>query len=285
MQRLYDQHTHSHHSIDSETPPLANIEAALAVGLGGVTFAEHFDTHPDEWDLCRYDEERYAAELAEAKAAYAGRAFVGKGIEVCYQPGRWDFILDFLARHEFDLVILSVHWTSRGPIHERAWWEQFRSIDDAVADYFETVRRAVEDADRARTAAGARVFDVLGHLDLVKRYAAMLLNVTEARCEPKLLDDIAAACVAADLVPEINTSLLRQGGGDPMPGPDAIAAYKAAGGTAMTLGSDAHLPEHIGADFQAAMRLLMAGGISDIALLEGRCRRLIPLNDAESNCG
>jgi histidinol-phosphatase (PHP family) len=278
MRQIYDQHTHSWHSIDSETSPADNVEAALAAGLGGVTFTEHFDTHPDEWDTCRYDEERYADELSVLREAYRGRAFVGKGIEVCYQPERWDFILDFLSRHEFDLVLLSVHWTARGPIQERGWWEQFTSLEQAFSDYFLAVRRAVEDAARAREAHGARVFDVLGHFDLVKRYAVRLWNVADARCDSGLLAETMAACVEADLTPEVNTSLLRQGGLEPMPGPAVLAAYRTAGGEAMSLGSDAHEAAHVGADFDAARGLLRDAGIGSVARFEARSKRMISLD-------
>ncbi len=277
MTALYDQHTHSHHSIDSETPPRANVEAALAAGLVGVTFTEHFDTHPDEWDTCRYDEAAYSRDLAELRAAFRERTFVGKGIEICHQPGRWQFILDFLAQHEFDLVILSVHWTERGPIHERAWWEQFRTLEQAIEHYIRTVRQAAEDAERAAASAGARVFDVLGHFDLVKRYTLRLWGEVAPPCDAALLDETLATCIAADLTPEINTSLLRQGGGEPMPGLEVLARYRAAGGDAVSLGSDAHLAEHVGADFDRALGLVRQAGLEAIALYEARKRRKVSL--------
>lgn len=278
MPELYDQHTHSHHSFDSETPPAANVEAALAAGLGGVIFTEHFDTHPDEWEMCRYDDARYSAEIAEVREAYLDRAYVGKGIEICYQPGRWDFILDFLSQHSFDLVILSVHWTARGPIHERAWWRQFASLDDAAQDYFQTVREAVAAADRARNDAGRRIFDVLGHLDLVKRYATLMWDEAAAPCEPTLLDEILEACLAADLTPEVNTSLVRQGGGEPMPGLEVMARYRELGGDCMSIGSDAHLAEHVGADFAPARRFLKEAGFAATAQFQGRVKRKISLD-------
>ena len=46
MVKLHDQHLHSRHSVDSKADPVANCEHALAAGLDGLTFTEHYDMHP-----------------------------------------------------------------------------------------------------------------------------------------------------------------------------------------------------------------------------------------------
>ena len=46
---LYDQHVHSRHSFDSHSEPAACVESAIERGLSGITFTEHFDTHPGDW--------------------------------------------------------------------------------------------------------------------------------------------------------------------------------------------------------------------------------------------
>ncbi|HEB61379.1 MAG TPA: hypothetical protein ENJ06_06090, partial [Phycisphaeraceae bacterium] len=218
MSLLYDQHLHSFHSIDSETPPAENVKAALGAGLGGLVFTEHFDSHPDEWDTCRYDDDIYSRDIAELRSLFQDQIFIGKGIEICYQPSRWEFILEHLSAHTFDLVILSVHWSETGPIQYRQWWEQFPTVHDAADEYLRTVLKAVSDAERAAGELGRRVFDVLGHLDLVKRYALFIAGTEDVQVDPVLLDDILLTCIQADLTPEVNTSLLRQGGSEPMPG-------------------------------------------------------------------
>ena len=58
----YDQHVHSWNSFDCKSPPADNVEHALASGLAGLSFTDHFDTHPDEWDGCLYDDARIARE-------------------------------------------------------------------------------------------------------------------------------------------------------------------------------------------------------------------------------
>ena len=61
--KFYDQHVHSRHSYDSQTDPAEDVEAAVARGLSGLTFAEHFDTHPDDWEECCYDDAAYSTAI------------------------------------------------------------------------------------------------------------------------------------------------------------------------------------------------------------------------------
>jgi histidinol-phosphatase (PHP family) len=71
-----------------------------------------------------------------------------------------------------------------------------------------------------------------------------------------LLGESLAGFIAADIVPEINTSSLRQGLTEPMPGTSTLARYAQLGGKAVSLGSDAHKAEHIGADFASGLKLM-----------------------------
>ena len=265
---LYDQHLHSRHSFDSETEPDDNVRRALELGLGGLTFTEHFDTHADEWATCRYDEARYADDIAGLRDRYGDRLFIGKGIEICYQPQNARFILDHLERHEFDLVVLSVHWTRRGAIHQRRVWEGIGPVAGTCL-YLETVLDAARWAHRLRERHG-RVFDVLGHLDLARRYAHRFFSHYDPNDGADLVDEILRTCLAAGLVPEINTSTVRAGPGRSMPDAPVVARYAELGGRAMILGSDAHEPEHVAGDFDYAVTVLRQNGITGQAVYRHR---------------
>ena len=80
--KLYDQHLHSRHSVDSKADPVANCEQALAAGLAGLTFTEHYDMHPTEWDQCRWDYDAIAATIYELRGRFSPPLQVGFGIEV-----------------------------------------------------------------------------------------------------------------------------------------------------------------------------------------------------------
>ena len=273
---LYDQHVHSRHSFDSHSDPAACVERALACGLTGITFTEHFDTHPDDWPGCVYDDDAYSATVRGLRDEFADRIFIGKGIEVCYQPDRMPFILDFLGRHEFDMVILSVHYFGSDAIFRRASWEGVDAFE-GTRRYLETVRNAVQFCERLHRSDG-RVFDVLGHLDVVKRYTQRFFGTHDVMRFSDLVDEILNACLAADLTPEINTSTLRQNLDEPMPGAEILSRYAELGGTAMSLASDAHLVESVGAGFDRAIAMLRDAGVSHMSIFKCREKHLVEID-------
>ncbi len=276
--RLFDQHLHSWNSFDSNTPPVDNVQEAIRKGLSGLTFTEHFDTHPSEWDACIYDDAKIESELAALREQFGDRIFIGKGIEICYQPERMGFILDFLAAHHFDVVILSVHWAFGRPIHER---EHFVHLtpDQYIVNHLEAVRAATAQVV-ALGEQGVRPFDVLGHLDFAKRYAKQFHEFTGAVSAPDLIDDILRNCLQAGLIPEVNTSTLRNGLDAPMPGLDVMRRYAALGGTSMSLGSDAHRAICIGSHFDVVLDLMRKAGLRSQAVFQNRRLEMEPIASA-----
>ena len=269
--RLYDQHLHSKHSFDSEAEPAEMCRQALAQGLAGVTFTEHFDTHPTEWPGCRLDYRRLVEEHAALQAEFGDRLHVGLGLEVCYQPDNMGFILDFLDRCDFDLVILSVHWFEGRAVHFKESW-QGRDLEQGTRDYLETVLSAARFcADLARQ--GRRPFQVLGHLDFAKRYTYIWFQQNLADRCADTVGEILRTCLEAELIPEINTSPFRRGLNEAMPAAWAVQRYKELGGACMTVGSDAHRPHEVGQNLPLATGMISEAGLEGLAVFQkGRYR-------------
>lgn len=272
---LYDQHLHSRHSCDSNADPAENVRRAIDVGLAGLTFTEHYDTHPDERPTCRYDDAAYSDTIESLRAQFGGRIRIGKGVEVCYQPDRMPEIVEFLDRHVFDLVLLSVHWCFGVAIHKQEVW-MGRDPSAVTRRYLEAVLDAVRFCERLH-ARRPRVFDVLAHLDFCKRYSFRFAQRICLHEHADLLDEILRTCLAADLVPEINTSTVRQGIGEAMPGLLTVRRYAELGGTMMSLGSDSHRSPDIGAGFSEQVANLRAAGLMHTAVFFGRVRHPEPL--------
>jgi histidinol-phosphatase (PHP family) len=118
---------------------------------------------------------------------------------------------------------------------------------------------------------------VLGHLDLVKRYTQRYMNAFDITSHADLVDHILETCLESQLVPELNMSSLRQGIDEPMPADWVVRRYVELGGTAMSLGSDAHISEHIGQRVPEGAKMLQNQGINALAVFrEGqRCDELI----------
>lgn len=273
--KLYDQHLHSLHSFDSKADPVRNVEQAIELGLAGLTFTEHFDVHPDDWKTCSYDDAAYCETIAGLRERFGKEIFVGKGVEICFQPDHMDFILDFLSRHRFDMVMLSIHYFAGLPVHKKKSWADL-DVTEGTRRYLDTVLEGARMCRRVNTSQ-RRVFDVLGHLDFVKRYTQRFFSKIDVGAHGDILDEILRTCIEADVVPEINTSTLRGDLGETMPGPGVVKRYAELGGTAMSLGSDAHLSEHVGAGLNCAVDMLREAGVKHVALFNDRERTSEPI--------
>lgn len=75
-----------------------------------------------------------------------------------------------------------------------------------------------------------------------------------------MLDEILLTAIRKNKALEINTKSLVIGMGDSSPGKDVFKRYRELGGTLVTLGSDAHFPERIGACFDIAGEILKEAG-------------------------
>ncbi len=272
---LYDQHLHSHHSVDSKADPAQNVRHAIEIGLDGVTFTEHYDAHPSEWPVCIYDYDRIAQTVNALRTDYGDRIFIGHGIEICYQPAQEAQILEHLSTHAFDLVLLSVHWFDGRALHERDHWEGL-TPEVATRRYLEAVLEAVGYV-RQLKARGQDHFDILGHLDLVKRYTQRYFGTYDIASQADLVDAILRACLETDLIPEVNLSSLFQSLPEPMPADWVVRRYAELGGRAMTLGSDAHAPARVGHKLKEGAEMLKAQGINYLAVFKQRQRSFVPL--------
>lgn len=101
-------------------------------------------------------------------------------------------------------------------------------------------------------------FDALGHIDFPKRYYGEIYY-TES-----IMNEIFRNLVEKDSVIEINTFSLRKGHEQTIPGKELLEIYKANGGKYVTIGSDAHVVEDIGADYAIAKSLVEEMGLKEV---------------------
>ena len=76
------------------------------------------------------------------------------------------------------------------------------------------------------------------------------------------------------MIIEINTSSLRKEHEQTMPGKELLEFYKNNGGRYVTIGSDAHLVEDIGADYMVAKELLKEVGLQEV-IYRQRIRQIV----------
>jgi histidinol-phosphatase (PHP family) len=256
---IVDYHMHLRASDESLAPTVAAIEkfveTARARGVDEIGFTEHvyyFRQTLPVWTLeyqterCVYDLDGYVDAVLEAKRRGLP---VKLGIEVDYVGERQAELAELLEPYPWDYLLGSVHWLDGLAVDLRPGiWGQ--SPVEAVWDrYF---------AALAELAASGFV-DVLAHPDLAK-----IFGHRPQRIEYPALDGVAL---------EISTAGLHKPVGELYPDPEFLRACP----LPITLASDAHVPEHVGRDFDRALALASEAGYETVTVYEGRVARQEPL--------
>ena len=185
------------------------------------------------------------------------------GMEVSYWPGRETEIAGLARRYPFDYLIGSVHdidnWMFDHPAYRmgyRAW-----EFDDLYRKYYELIKGM----------AHSRLFDIVGHLDLIKKYGY--------RPEGDLLPFAELALQAirqSGLVVELNTAGLHKPCAAIYPSQELLSRCFELD-IPVTLGSDAHTESEVGRDFVYAREILYRIGYRRIAVFSQRQRSFISL--------
>jgi len=272
----------------------AYCEAARAAGVVEIALTEHlfrfvqsepivaglFDDEKADlrismrqyWDHhARNDLDAYVETATAAKEA--GLPVV-VGLEVDYYRGRMDAVAELLDGYPFDVLLGSVHWIGAwrfddlgDPVHMAEW--PVRQVDACWDAYAEAIEELA--------ASGA--CDVLAHPDLVKVWGRErpLPEGDLRRYYELAMDGIADS----DIAVEVSTAGLRKRSAELYPAPAFLDMCLQAG-RPVALSSDAHRPEDIGRDYDAALALLESLGVSELCVFERRQRVLQPLGSTSA---
>jgi histidinol-phosphatase (PHP family) len=263
--RLHDLHVHTDFSPDSSMTMLQAAQAAAAAGLQGIGFADHLDLdYPySEW-VTGFDLARYRESFEEVRGQ-AGIA-VYLGVEMGLQPCTHGQCSAVVAGGMFDYVIASMH--------------VFRGEDPFYSGFYEKYTR--EAGIQLMLSAtleclqGYEEYDILGHLDyaLTFREGASALDYAEA---PDLVDQLLAHLVRQGKSLEVNASGLRRAGST-LPSFSVLKRYRELGGERVSLGSDAHMPGHIGWKFPETLAMLKSLGFRHTVVFRDRKPSFIPID-------
>lgn len=103
-------------------------------------------------------------------------------------------------------------------------------------------------------------FDVLGHLDYVVRYGRQQAREYSYQAFSDEIDEILKKVIHMGKGIEMNMGGFKYGLGFCNPHPDVIRRYRELGGEIITVGADAHRPEHAAFDFEKAGDILRSCG-------------------------
>jgi histidinol-phosphatase (PHP family) len=243
------------------------LEAAAAAGIGELGVSEHvyrFTEALEVWDHPFWIEN--AGDDLSEYCDFLRSTPVRVGIEMDFIAGREDRIANLLDGRDFDYVIGSVHFIAEGGIDHDGYdvWERIGDADRVWARYFETLAEA----------ARSGLFDILAHPDLVKIWGR---GRPAPQRDPRFHYEPAVEAIGeSGVAVEVSTAGLRKPVGEIYPSTE-FAAMCVEAGAAFSLSSDAHEPGHVGYGYELAVETMREWGIDQVAVFEGRDRRLEPL--------
>jgi len=254
---LFDYHMHSDFSEDCYTPMEKTIEAAIQKGLTEICFTEHMDyDYPDPDFTFELDVDAYSKRIKELQIKYADDITIKKGIEIGIQPHVLDENKQLIQQEDFDFVICSLHVADKKDLHNGDFFVG-RTPKEAYQYFYEELLYCVKHFDE---------YNILGHLDLIKRYKA--LDSDENFHE--IIREIFHEIIPKGKGIEVNASGFAYNLGTAMPSADILKLYKECGGEIITIGSDAHEPDHVAHRFPEIIQQIQQLGFPYLASFTNR---------------
>jgi histidinol-phosphatase (PHP family) len=264
--KLFDYHVHSEFSVDCRIPIPEMCRAAIAAGVTELAITDHVDHEPADEGFGYYRAEAYFKAIEKARAEFGDQLVLLAGAEVDFNRRTTVQVERFLAQHDYDFVIGSVHYGDGGEIIFPEYFET-RTLDGVFLPYLDEIEAAIDTG----------WFDTIGHLDLPKRYAPKSHRTYDPLAYKDRLAPIFAKLIAQGMSFEINTSGIRQTPKTSMPGPAIVRWYTEAGGRLITTGTDSHAPQTVGAGLAKTMDMLELCGIHSISSFRNRNRSQVPI--------
>ena len=269
---LIDYHVHSNYSDDCEYPMEQVILDAIECGLEEICFTDHVDYgvkrdwddprgviyrhggvgEPEKMPLANVDYPQYTSEIAFLTKKYQDRISVRMGMEFGMQMHTIPQYEKLFASYPFDFIILSVHQVE----DKELWTQDFqtgRTQREYNLRYYEEILNLVKNF---------HCYSVLGHLDLISRYdKAGVYPFSEIQL---IITEILKTVISDGKGIEVNTSCYRYGLKDLTPSADILKLYHDLGGKIITIGSDSHKKEHLGAYISDTLKAINMIGFDEI---------------------
>ncbi len=257
-----DFHTHTWYSGDSWADPEANIKAAISKGMKIICVTDHRDLDfpkpmPKRFDSIDYRE--YFRYWNNLKDKYSGKIDIRIGIEAGIEPqtaARQKITVDC---YPFDFVLNSAHVVSRKYVMYDDFFN-FYGSKKGVQLYFERI---------LENTYAFTDFDSLSHLDFMCRFVPDGYDYKDEN-HFEIISEILKRIISLNKCLEINTAGIYKGKGETNPAPRIIKSYRELGGEMITIGSDAHTPDRIGACFDETGSMLKAAGFRYYCVFKNR---------------
>ena len=276
---LVDYHVHTEYSDDSFYPMEKVVKDAITLGIKELCFTDHVDYGilSDNKEGVKYEltplgkpklnvnYPKYFEEITLLQERYEGKIVIKKGLEFGVQTHTIKQYQELFKKYSLDFVILSIH-----QIGNKEFWNQIYQEGKSQKEYNDAYYQELYDVITLFSD-----YSVLGHLDLIKRYDKFGEYPFENNKE--IITKILQHVIKEGKGIEINTSSHRYGVSDLTPSKDILKLYHELGGTVITLGSDSHSEEHLGAYIKETMAILREIGFKHHCTFENMRPSFHPL--------
>lgn len=253
MKRV-DLHNHTTRCNHAEGSVDEYVEKAILEEIDIFGFSDHAPMNFDTRYRMSFDEmDAYENDIKNAKEKYADKIEILLGYEVDYLPGYMD---ERVLNANVDYLIGSVHFIDKWGFDNPEFIGKYEgaNIDTIWQEYFNLVE------NMAKTG----LFDIVGHLDLIKVFK--FLPKKDIRLIAKnALDAIKKSSMAI----EINAAGYRKPIGEAYPSRELLEmAYER--DIPITFGSDAHKPEQVGYKKDDIKRVAKSVGYNNAVYFKNR---------------
>ncbi len=241
-------------------------QAAMAQGIPEIGFTEHYDLHRDE--SCRdwFRPEEWYAEVERCRAQFRGRLTVRAGIEIGEPHIFAAEAQAMLRRVPFDYALGSLHWVGNESVFDVKTFKA-RPADEFWPLFYLELERM--------TRVGG--FDILSHFDVPIRTAYAVYDAYDPMRYADYIRPVLRNCVEQGIALDLNTKALLHTARVMTPGLEILRWYVELGGERVTLGSDAHRPEHVGKNLTVALTIAQAAGLKYVTHFKQRQAKLVPI--------
>ena len=258
-----DYHLHCLNSPDSKESLEAICQAAIQKDLKEIMVTDHYEIFTYDYGRNRYRSDYLDQSfdtVLKCREKYRDQLYVGFGIELGQLHLQPDAAARIVKEYPFDYVIASLH-----------------KLDDLDLKYYDYSRTDVRDLCRRylnglNEIAEIGDFDCIGHMDLIKRYAAEQGYQIRIEDEEETVRKILRTLVERKKGLEVNTSGIRQKVGECFPSEIILKWYVEEGGKFATVGSDAHCGRNVGEGLTEADKLLNKVGFLHVDRFRSRVR-------------
>jgi len=260
---IIDYHVHTAFSTDAEGTMQEYITVAKEKTISEIGFSDHLLLKHlyDRSDFLVCAMPTYVDEFLGLKEK--SEIPIKLGIEIDFFRDKVGEIRNFIQKYPFDYVIGSVHVLDDWIIDEPSTSQEYsnRNLCQVYDDYFKLVRDLCYQ----------RLFDILGHPDLIK-----IFGFRPDKDLTEVYEETAEALARAEICAEINPKGLIRPCREIYPSFQFLKALHAHN-VPVTLGSDAHAPKELGLNLDEAVRLARKVGYARVCTFSHRHKALVEL--------